>query len=189
MFVHLHVSSVLCEFSSVPRNKLTVCITRKKHFVFFHECQMNKSFMTFHFFCFCMLFTCFSNISIYIISLTSTLSATSLFSPDNQGMLLQPSQSRWPITNCFESCLLSVLNNCVVLLFPFREAVKVNGQMDCHPSAQGATLSPGRHSNVKKVTGVGGTTYEISVWAGTPDPPPMTLPQRVSSPSVFFCEV
>ncbi|KAK1892419.1 putative palmitoyltransferase ZDHHC8 [Dissostichus eleginoides] len=38
-----------------------------------------------------------------------------------------------------------------------REAVKVNGQMDC------PTLSPSRHSNVKKVTGVGGTTYEISV--------------------------
>ncbi|KAM4746135.1 palmitoyltransferase ZDHHC8B isoform 1-T2 [Anableps anableps] len=37
-----------------------------------------------------------------------------------------------------------------------REAMKVNGQMDCH-------LSPGRHGNVKKVTGVGGTTYEISV--------------------------
>ena len=50
-----------------------------------------------------------------------------------------------------------------VLLFPLREAIKVNGQMDCHPSAQGATLSPSRHSNVKKVTGVGGTTYEISV--------------------------
>ncbi|KAM9393020.1 palmitoyltransferase ZDHHC8B [Pholidichthys leucotaenia] len=44
-----------------------------------------------------------------------------------------------------------------------REAMKVNGQMDCHPSAQGATFSPSRHSNVKKVTGVGGTTYEISV--------------------------
>ncbi|CAJ1068414.1 probable palmitoyltransferase ZDHHC8 [Xyrichtys novacula] len=44
-----------------------------------------------------------------------------------------------------------------------REAMKVNGQMDCHPSAQGATMSPSRHSNVKKVTGVGGTTYEISV--------------------------
>ncbi|KAM7416382.1 hypothetical protein PAMA_018447 [Pampus argenteus] len=44
-----------------------------------------------------------------------------------------------------------------------RDAMKVNGQMDCHPSAQGATLSPSRHSNVKKVTGVGGTTYEISV--------------------------
>ncbi|XP_038129529.1 palmitoyltransferase ZDHHC8B isoform X3 [Cyprinodon tularosa] len=37
-----------------------------------------------------------------------------------------------------------------------REAMKANGQMDCH-------LSPGRHGNVKKVTGVGGTTYEISV--------------------------
>ncbi|XP_047237223.1 palmitoyltransferase ZDHHC8B isoform X2 [Girardinichthys multiradiatus] len=37
-----------------------------------------------------------------------------------------------------------------------REAMKVNGQMDCH-------LSPSRHGKVKKVTGVGGTTYEISV--------------------------
>ncbi|XP_053725607.1 palmitoyltransferase ZDHHC8B [Synchiropus splendidus] len=37
-----------------------------------------------------------------------------------------------------------------------REAMKVNGQMDCHPS-------PARQSNIKKVTGVGGTTYEISV--------------------------
>ncbi|XP_034026982.1 probable palmitoyltransferase ZDHHC8 [Thalassophryne amazonica] len=44
-----------------------------------------------------------------------------------------------------------------------REPMKVNGQMDCHPGAQGTTLSPSRHSNVKKVTGVGGTTYEISV--------------------------
>uniref|UniRef100_A0A8D3BPX1 Palmitoyltransferase n=1 Tax=Scophthalmus maximus TaxID=52904 RepID=A0A8D3BPX1_SCOMX len=45
-----------------------------------------------------------------------------------------------------------------------REAMKVNGQTDCHPSThQGATHSPSRHSNVKKVTGVGGTTYEISV--------------------------
>ncbi|XP_075904378.1 palmitoyltransferase ZDHHC8B [Nelusetta ayraudi] len=44
-----------------------------------------------------------------------------------------------------------------------REALKVNGQMDCHPSAAGVPLSPGRHSSVKKVTGVGGTTYEISV--------------------------
>lgn len=59
-----------------------------------------------------------------------------------------------------------------VLLFPLREAVKVNGQMDGHPGAQGANLSPSRHSSVKKVTGVGGTTYEISVWAGTPPPPP-----------------
>lgn len=54
-----------------------------------------------------------------------------------------------------------------VLLFPHREAVKVNGQMDCHPSSHGGSLSPSRHTNVKKVTGVGGTTYEISVWAGT----------------------
>ncbi|XP_061585737.1 palmitoyltransferase ZDHHC8B [Cololabis saira] len=37
-----------------------------------------------------------------------------------------------------------------------RENMKVNGQMDCH-------VSPSRHGNVKKVTGVGGTTYEISV--------------------------
>ncbi|KAM4616933.1 palmitoyltransferase ZDHHC8B [Polymixia lowei] len=47
-----------------------------------------------------------------------------------------------------------------------REAMmqsKVNGQLDCHPSSQGPPLSPSRHSNVKKVTGVGGTTYEISV--------------------------
>lgn len=48
---------------------------------------------------------------------------------------------------------------------------KVNGQTDCHlgpnsSSAQGTPLSPSRHSNVKKVTGVGGTTYEISVWEG-----------------------
>lgn len=57
---------------------------------------------------------------------------------------------------CVESCYL-------VLLFPIREAMKVNGQMDCHLSTQGAPLSPSRHSNVKKVTGVGGTTYEISV--------------------------
>lgn len=45
---------------------------------------------------------------------------------------------------------------CLCFLFPFREDLKVNGQMDCH-------LSPVRHGNVKKVTGVGGTTYEISV--------------------------
>uniref|UniRef100_A0A672ZLZ6 Palmitoyltransferase n=1 Tax=Sphaeramia orbicularis TaxID=375764 RepID=A0A672ZLZ6_9TELE len=44
-----------------------------------------------------------------------------------------------------------------------RETMIVNGQMDCHPSAHGAPLSPSRHSNVKKMTGVGGTTYEISV--------------------------
>ncbi|KAM4577322.1 palmitoyltransferase ZDHHC8B isoform 2-T2 [Odontesthes bonariensis] len=44
-----------------------------------------------------------------------------------------------------------------------REAMKVNGQMDCHLGTQGNTHSPSRHSNVKKVTGVGGTTYEISV--------------------------
>uniref|UniRef100_A0A3B1JM09 protein S-acyltransferase n=1 Tax=Astyanax mexicanus TaxID=7994 RepID=A0A3B1JM09_ASTMX len=43
--------------------------------------------------------------------------------------------------------------------------VKVNGQArDCHHGApSGTALSPSRHSNVKKVTGVGGTTYEISV--------------------------
>lgn len=44
-----------------------------------------------------------------------------------------------------------------------RETMIVNGQMDCHPSAQGTPLSPGRHNNVKKMTGIGGTTYEISV--------------------------
>ncbi|CAB1319972.1 unnamed protein product [Coregonus sp. 'balchen'] len=48
-----------------------------------------------------------------------------------------------------------------------REAMmqsKVNGQMNCHLGPNSSTpLSPSRHSNVKKVTGVGGTTYEISV--------------------------
>nr|XP_055054572.1 palmitoyltransferase ZDHHC8B isoform X1 [Misgurnus anguillicaudatus] len=47
---------------------------------------------------------------------------------------------------------------------------KVNGQLkhglarDCHlGTPSGTPLSPSRHTNVKKVTGVGGTTYEISV--------------------------
>ncbi|XP_030647603.1 palmitoyltransferase ZDHHC8B [Chanos chanos] len=49
---------------------------------------------------------------------------------------------------------------------------KVNGQpkaqtRDCHLATASSTpdtpLSPSRHTNVKKVTGVGGTTYEISV--------------------------
>ncbi|XP_050780053.1 palmitoyltransferase ZDHHC8 isoform X1 [Gopherus flavomarginatus] len=50
---------------------------------------------------------------------------------------------------------------------------KINGQpkgisrADCRlgstASSQGAPVSPARHSNVKKVSGVGGTTYEISV--------------------------
>ncbi|OCU01936.1 palmitoyltransferase ZDHHC8 [Xenopus laevis] len=50
---------------------------------------------------------------------------------------------------------------------------KVNGQpkglarAECRlgstSSSQGITVSPSRHSNVKKVSGVGGTTYEISV--------------------------
>ncbi|KAJ8285997.1 hypothetical protein GJAV_G00033320 [Gymnothorax javanicus] len=50
---------------------------------------------------------------------------------------------------------------------------KINGQpkgqlrADCHlgstHSVQGTALSPSRHTNVKKVSGVGGTTYEISV--------------------------
>ncbi|KAG7480935.1 hypothetical protein MATL_G00061540 [Megalops atlanticus] len=44
---------------------------------------------------------------------------------------------------------------------------KGQGRADCHlgstPGAQGAPLSPNRHTNVKKVSGVGGTTYEISV--------------------------
>ncbi|NP_001088159.1 zinc finger DHHC-type containing 8 S homeolog [Xenopus laevis] len=50
---------------------------------------------------------------------------------------------------------------------------KVNGQpkgltrAECRlgstSSSQGTTVSPSRHSNVKKVSGVGGTTYEISV--------------------------
>lgn len=50
---------------------------------------------------------------------------------------------------------------------------KINGQpkglsrADCRlgstSSSQGVPASPGRHTNVKKVSGVGGTTYEISV--------------------------
>ncbi|XP_051515216.1 palmitoyltransferase ZDHHC8B-like [Myxocyprinus asiaticus] len=46
---------------------------------------------------------------------------------------------------------------------------KLNGQLkgqarDCHlGTSTGTPLSPSRHTNVKKVTGVGGTTYEISV--------------------------
>ncbi|XP_061116311.1 palmitoyltransferase ZDHHC8B isoform X2 [Conger conger] len=50
---------------------------------------------------------------------------------------------------------------------------KINGQpkgqlrADCHlgstHSVHGTPLSPSRHSNVRKVSGVGGTTYEISV--------------------------
>ncbi|XP_043924647.1 palmitoyltransferase ZDHHC8 [Protopterus annectens] len=50
---------------------------------------------------------------------------------------------------------------------------KINGQPkgisrpDCRlgssSSSQGASVSPSRHSSVKKVSGVGGTTYEISV--------------------------
>ncbi|XP_048369806.1 palmitoyltransferase ZDHHC8 [Sphaerodactylus townsendi] len=50
---------------------------------------------------------------------------------------------------------------------------KINGQpkgisrVECRigstPSPQGPPASPARHSNVKKVSGVGGTTYEISV--------------------------
>ncbi|XP_010874875.1 probable palmitoyltransferase ZDHHC8 [Esox lucius] len=42
---------------------------------------------------------------------------------------------------------------------------KVNGQTDYHlgPNGSSAQGTPSRHSNVKKVTGVGGTTYEISV--------------------------
>lgn len=64
---------------------------------------------------------------------------------------------------CTASLALCVESFSLFFLFLYREAMKVNGQMDCHPSAQSATLSPSRHSNVKKVTGVGGTTYEISV--------------------------
>lgn len=78
---------------------------------------------------------------------------------------------------CISKAKLVLTSNNYALLFffsPFREAMmqsKVNGQTDCHlgpnrSSAQGTTLSPSRHSNVKKVTGVGGTTYEISVWKG-----------------------
>ncbi|CAL8329186.1 unnamed protein product [Arctogadus glacialis] len=49
-----------------------------------------------------------------------------------------------------------------------REAMmqgKMNGQMDCHAISQPPPPSPGRHAHkgVRKVTGVGGTTYEISV--------------------------
>ncbi|XP_060641683.2 palmitoyltransferase ZDHHC8 isoform X1 [Anolis sagrei] len=50
---------------------------------------------------------------------------------------------------------------------------KINGQpkgisrVECRlgstSSSQGAPVSPARHANVKKVSGVGGTTYEISV--------------------------
>ncbi|XP_062873781.1 palmitoyltransferase ZDHHC8B [Trichomycterus rosablanca] len=43
---------------------------------------------------------------------------------------------------------------------------KVNGHPKGQPrvmSPSGAPLSPGRNANIKKVTGVGGTTYEISV--------------------------
>ncbi|KAK7878969.1 hypothetical protein WMY93_030822 [Mugilogobius chulae] len=44
-----------------------------------------------------------------------------------------------------------------------RETIIVNGQRDCHPSAHNTPLSPSRHNNVRKMTGIGGTTYEISV--------------------------
>ena len=42
---------------------------------------------------------------------------------------------------------------------------KMNGQMDCHAISQPPPPSPSRHAHkgVRKVTGVGGTTYEISV--------------------------
>ncbi|XP_042721541.1 palmitoyltransferase ZDHHC8 isoform X3 [Lagopus leucura] len=46
---------------------------------------------------------------------------------------------------------------------------KINGQpkgisrLGSTSSSQGTPVSPARHSNVKKVSGVGGTTYEISV--------------------------
>ncbi|OPJ74891.1 palmitoyltransferase ZDHHC8 isoform X1 [Patagioenas fasciata] len=46
---------------------------------------------------------------------------------------------------------------------------KINGQpkgisrLGSSSSSQGTPVSPARHSNVKKVSGVGGTTYEISV--------------------------
>lgn len=49
---------------------------------------------------------------------------------------------------------------------------KINGQLkgqmrDCHlgttSGTPGTPLSPSRHTSVKKVSGVGGTTYEISV--------------------------
>lgn len=144
--------------------------------------------MTSHFFFFCMFFTYSSNISKSFAPLTSTLSSilltTNAWCP-NPNCLVWPTIDHFILLNLFDS----VLNQVLVLVFPFREAMKVNGQMDCHPSAQGATLSPSRHSNVKKVTGVGGTTYEISVWAGTPHPPATTtttLLQRDSPLSVIF---
>lgn len=56
-----------------------------------------------------------------------------------------------------------MLNHVFFISLSFRDNVKVNGQMDYSPGPQGAPLSPGRYSNVRKVTGVGGTTYEISV--------------------------
>lgn len=80
-----------------------------------------------------------------------------------------------------------VLNPCLLsFLFLCREVMKMNGQMDCHPSAQSAALSPSRHNNVKKVTGVGGTTYEISVWAGTMRPPPMAAAAPLRGDSLLL---
>lgn len=46
---------------------------------------------------------------------------------------------------------------------------KINGQpkgisrLGSTSSSQGTPVSPARHSNVKKVSGVGGTTYELSL--------------------------
>ncbi|KAJ3604542.1 hypothetical protein NHX12_029282 [Muraenolepis orangiensis] len=47
-----------------------------------------------------------------------------------------------------------------------REALmKMNGQTDCHASSKSPPPSPSRHGHkgIRKVTGVGGATYEISV--------------------------
>lgn len=110
---------------------------------------------------------------------------------------------------CISKAKLVLTSNNYALLFffsPFREAMmqsKVNGQTDCHlgpnrSSAQGTTLSPSRHSNVKKVTGVGGTTYEISVWEGwgakplkekaalSWQPPPMATTSTTALERILF---
>ena len=64
-----------------------------------------------------------------------------------------------------DSPVLTAEYNMSLFFFSFRETMIVNGQIDYHPNAHGTPLSPSRHGNVKKMTGIGGTTYEISVWA------------------------
>ncbi|XP_032899843.1 palmitoyltransferase ZDHHC8 [Amblyraja radiata] len=44
-----------------------------------------------------------------------------------------------------------------------RRLSRMDGQLSSSSLSHGATVSPTRQSNVKKVSGVGGTTYEISV--------------------------